>query len=140
MSIEPGMPLVAGYDVLRFRRLWQGLAWLMVGAVVWLSLTPTPPQPPLYLLSWDKADHLLAYATLMYWFSQVFVRHWRWPLFLVGLGFTLEVLQGLGGARSFDGFDLLANMLGVLLGYVLAATVLGRAVATMDRWLLLRLG
>ncbi len=144
MSVEPVTPLASGIergdDVLRFHRLWQGLGWLMVCAVIWLSLTPTPPQPPLYWLSWDKANHLIAYGTLMYWFAQAFVRHWRWPLFLVALGLALEVLQGLGGVRSLDGFDMLANTLGVFLGYWLATTFLGRAVASVDRLLVLRLG
>ena len=124
-----------GVYALRFRRLWQGLGWMMVLIVVWLSLTPSPPQPPA-VLSWDKADHFIAYGGLMYWFAQAFIRHWRWPLFLIGLGVVLEVLQGWGGVRTFDPFDMLANILGVLLGYGLASTFLGQAVASIDRRLL----
>ncbi len=128
-----------GAHRLRFRPIWQCLGWLMVAAVIWLSLTPTPPQPPSFL-SWDKADHLIAYGALMYWFAQAFVRHWRWPAFLIGLGLLLEVLQGLGGVRSLDGFDMLANTLGVFVGYGLATTFLGQAVARVDRWLFLKIG
>lgn len=123
---------------LRFTFFWQSAAWALVALVVWLSLTPHPPQPPA-LLSWDKADHLLAYAALMYWFAQSFARHWRWPLFLCLLGFALEVLQGLSAVRSFDLFDMVANVLGVMLGLVLAMTPLGRLLAAVDRGLASRI-
>lgn len=119
---------------LQFPWFWQGLGWMMVMAVIWASLTPSPPPLP-GPLSWDKADHFLAYGSMMYWFAQAFIRHWRWPLFLLGLGLILELLQGLGGVRTLDPFDMLANALGVLLGYGLANTFLGQAVARIDRWL-----
>lgn len=119
---------------LHYRPLWQGLGWIMVMIVIWLSLTPSPPQPPT-VLAWDKANHFIAYGGLMYWFAQAFVRHWRWPLFLIGLGFALEVMQGLGGVRSPDPFDLFANVLGVFLGQLIACTFLGQALASIDRLL-----
>lgn len=124
---------------LHFVRLWQGLGWIMVLVVIWLSLTPTPPRPP-GPLSWDKANHFLAYGALMYWFAQAFIRHWRWPLFLAGLGLALELLQGWGGVRSFDLFDIIANVLGVALGLGLAHTSLGRGVGGIDRWLARSIG
>lgn len=123
---------------LHFASVWQATGWGMVVAVIWLSLTPNPPHPPA-MLTWDKAHHLLAYTALMFWFAQSFARHWRWPVFLCGLGFTLEVLQGLGGVRSFDLFDLVANVLGVTLGLVLAMTPLGRVLLALDRGLATRL-
>jgi VanZ family protein len=106
-------------EKLHFPRFWQGIGWLMVAVVCWLSLTPNPPEPP-GLLGWDKAQHLLAYGGLMFWFRQVFHRHWRWPAFLTGLGMMLEFLQGFTGARTPDLFDVIANTMGVLLGVVLA--------------------
>lgn len=138
MCIESQIQLESvddGADVLSYRRLWQGLGWVMVLIVIWLSLTPTPPQPP-PALAWDKANHFIAYGGLMYWFAQVFIRHWRWPVFLIGLGLMLEVLQGLGGVRSLDPLDMVANVLGVMLGYGLARTFLGSVVARIDRRLL----
>jgi hypothetical protein len=96
---------------LRYRRLWQGLGWAMVATVACLSLTPNPPQPPA-LLSWDKAQHTVAYAGLMFWFRMAFERHWRWPVFMLALGVGLEVLQGLGGVRTMDWRDMVANSVG----------------------------
>ncbi|MDD5037496.1 MAG: VanZ family protein [Methylococcaceae bacterium] len=117
---------------LRFEKVWQGWAWAMVAVVVWLSLTPYPPQPPSFL-DWDKAQHCVAYAGLMYWFGMSFVRHWRWPVFLIALGVGLEFLQGFGGIRTFDAFDMLANSLGVLIGLFMARSSMGQWLAVLDK-------
>lgn len=108
----------------------------MVAVVVWLSLTPHPPKfRSVPLLSWDKAQHTLAYACLMFWYGQAFRRHWRWPAFLLALGMGLEILQGLGGVRSFDLRDMLANGIGVGIGLILARTRLGGVLAKIDHGL-----
>lgn len=124
-------------NALAYPRVWQGIGWLMAGIVIWLSLASHPPAPPEFL-AWDKARHFVAYAALMFWFRQSFQRHWRWPVFLAGLGIGLEYLQGLGGMRVPDPFDAAANGIGVLLGLLLDATPLGRLVPLADvramRW------
>jgi hypothetical protein len=106
----------------------------MVATVVWLSLTPHPPEPP-GLLGWDKAQHTLAYTLLMYWFRMAFARHWRWPVFILGLGVGLEVLQGLGGVRTADWHDMVANSLGVVVGLGVAWTGLGGVLEAVEKWL-----
>jgi len=116
---------------LHFAKTWQAMGWAMVAVVAWLSLTPQPPQPPEFL-AWDKAQHFIAYGGLMAWYGMSFARHWRWPAFLVGLGVGLECLQGLGGVRSFDPFDMLANTLGVMIGLALVNTPAGRCLAAVD--------
>ena len=40
------------------------LGLIVVAIVVWLSLDPNPPAPPDFL-AWDKAQHALAYGTLL---------------------------------------------------------------------------
>ncbi len=116
---------------LRHAALWQGLGWAMVAAVVWLTLTPSPPQPPDFL-AWDKAQHALAYTWLAWWFRQAFAAPIRWPPFLVGLGVGLEFLQGLGGVRHFEPADMAANATGVVFGTLLAASPAGRALRWCD--------
>ncbi|MDQ2694005.1 MAG: VanZ family protein [Pseudomonadota bacterium] len=118
---------------LRYGRLWQGIGWLLVLTVMVLSLMPQPPQPP--GLTWDKAQHLLAYGVLMLWFRQAFAPRRRWIGFLVLLGVGLECLQGLSGGRHFEYADMLANTLGVGCGLLLAATPLGTVAPRLDRWL-----
>lgn len=111
----------------------------MVSIVVWLSLTPKPPQPP-SILGWDKAQHFAAYASLMYWYGMSFEPRWRWPVFLVGLGVGLEFLQGYTGFRSFDPFDMVANTVGVGIGLMLLKTPAGQFLRAMDTLLANRLG
>lgn len=124
MAVKPQQPL-------RYAQTWQILGWLLVAVIVWLSLTPKPPQPP-SILGWDKSQHLLAYSTLMYWYGMSFAKHWRWPVFILALGATLEVLQGLSGFRSFDLYDIAANSLGVLLGLIVLATPASQLLTRVD--------
>ena len=52
------------------RRAWLAVGWFGVGLVVFLSLTPTPPEVDLGAYT-DKWEHLTAYALLMWWFCQL---------------------------------------------------------------------
>ena len=117
---------------LTFTRLWQAIAWLGVVAVITLSLTPKPPQVP-GVFAWDKGQHVIAYATLMWWFRQVFAPRRSWVVFLVMLGVALEYIQGWTGYRYFAYGDMAANTLGVGCGVMLVSTSLGRTVTRIDR-------
>lgn len=113
---------------LRYPRLWKLLAWLLLLAVATVTLMPRPPRLDLPLLSWDKAQHFLAFAVLAW----VFLQAWEgrhslfWAVFLVVVGVGLELLQGLMGVRYMEFFDMLANSLGVLLGCLLWRTPAGQ--------------
>lgn len=100
---------------LRWKKLWQGIAWLGIGLLLFLSLIPSLPTLP-SLINWDKLHHILAYAVLMLWFSQVFQQHWRWPVFLLLLGIGLEFIQEASGIRTGHIYDVLANTVGIALG------------------------
>ncbi|HXU93439.1 MAG TPA: VanZ family protein [Gallionella sp.] len=112
----------------KLRKVWLALGWLWVVALVYLSLTPNPPEPVRFLNA-DKLEHALAYCLLMLWFCQVYVRRMQ-RLFtgalLVAMGVAMEFLQGMTGYRSFQYADMLANSIGVLLGWAWARTALGR--------------
>jgi VanZ family protein len=104
---------------LRWLRLWLGTGWLLVGAVVYLSLTPAPPE--LDLPDGDKLGHVLAYSVLMFWFVQIYHRRRARVWFAVGfvlLGIASEFLQGYGGQRQFEIQDMVANSIGVALGWL----------------------
>ncbi len=111
----------------------------MVAIVIWFSLIPQPPHPPSFL-GWDKSQHFIAYACLMYWFGMGFARRWRWVGFLIGLGIGLEFLQGWGGVRTFDLYDMLANTLGVLIGLCLLRSPLAHLLPAFDSLLAKRVG
>lgn len=75
----------------------------------------------------DKLGHFLAYMTLMVWFGQLYVRRIQLiflAVLFVVLGVGLEVLQGLGGHRFFELADMVANSLGVIVGWWLTVTLL----------------
>ena len=115
---------------LAFARLWRTVAWLLVIAVIIVTLVPKPPQ--IGGTGWDKTDHLLAYGVLMWWFRQAFDKRWRWPLGLIALGVGLEILQGWFGYRYLELGDMVANSLGVAAGWLLTLTPLGGVIAWLD--------
>lgn len=98
--------------------------WLYAAAIVFLSLTPRPPDPGFEY--GDKLGHLLAYALLMFWFCWLYrTRQSRiaYGIGWVALGVGLEFAQGMTATRSFEFADMAANSLGVLLGWGISATL-----------------
>ena len=106
---------------LRHLRLWQMLGGTLCLLVVYLSLTPSPPD--LGVDQGDKLGHLAAYAGLMWWFAQLYPTlrsRLIWAAAFVALGVGLEFAQRATGYRSFELADMAADALGVLLGWLLA--------------------
>jgi VanZ family protein len=98
--------------------------WLYAAAIVFLSLTPKPPDPG--FASGDKLGHLLAYGLLMFWFCLLYRYRYTRLAYAIGwiaLGVALEFAQGATGYRSFEIADMAANSLGVLLGWGISATL-----------------
>ena len=93
----------------------------MVATIVWLSVTPSPPKVELEHA--DKLEHVLAYGALMFWFSQLHTG-WRARLAcaigLASMGVALEFVQGALGYRTYDEFDMLADAIGVAVGWAVA--------------------
>lgn len=110
------------------RMIGLGLGWGWAAAIVWLSLTPSPPQVDVEF--GDKLGHFGAYGLLMLWFCLLYssrtARIWHAAAF-IAMGVGLEVLQGYLGYRTYEVFDMSANTLGVLLGWA-AALVLHKFV------------
>ncbi|MBA3024592.1 MAG: VanZ family protein [Gammaproteobacteria bacterium] len=116
-------------------KVWLGFGWLWILLVCYLSLMPHPPQPVSFE-GVDKLEHLLAYVGLMLWFCQVYVTRASRIGVLVGLvalGVGIEILQGMGGYRYSEYADMLANTGGVLMGWGLAHTRMGRAILLLER-------
>ena len=98
--------------------LWLSLAWSYVALVAFLSLIPDPPRIMEFEQS-DKLKHLSAYFLMMAAFCQLYVEprlRRRHALIFIFLGCLIEVLQGLGGVRSMELLDAVANACGVGLG------------------------
>lgn len=109
---------------LRRPRLWLGLWCIAIAAVIVGSLLPATDLPPVPAGA-DKLEHFAGYGALAAIAVQLFATRaalWRAGVGLVALGIVLEILQSvLTSTRMMDGWDALANCLGVLAGL---ATVL----------------
>ena len=109
---------------MRYRRFWVAGGWLICAAIVWLSLTPAPPKVEIEYS--DKLGHFVAYGALMYWFCQLYASRTAQLGYAVGfaaMGVALEFIQGALGYRTFEVADMIANTLGVLLGWIAALTL-----------------
>lgn len=106
--------------MLRYFKLWLSLGWLLVIAIFYISLTPSPPVINIGIEYLDKIEHLSSYFILMFWFSQLYQKN-RTRLFFmllfISMGVVIEILQGLGGVRYFEYLDMLANTVGVALAW-----------------------
>ena len=97
------------------------IGWGWAAAIVWLSLTPAPPK--LDFEHGDKLGHFLAYGALMFWFCLLYLKTGTRILYAAGfiaMGIGLEFIQGWLVYRTYDPFDMLANTIGVALGWVAA--------------------
>lgn len=124
--IAPGRaPYLAG---------WRALFAVLFVVVTYLTLTPDPGDTSgqMSIARWisgflfgtvalgDKVAHVLAYAALgaaamsarIFLFGRMTVT----LLSLAAYGVLLEALQGLGGVRSADALDALANASGAVAG------------------------
>ena len=102
---------------MKMRSLWLGVGWLGVAAALLLSLGP--PTPDGTGNHADKVVHLAGYATLMYWWAQLYVtlsQRIRVGAALVLFGIAIEGLQGLTPTRDPEAWDVLANTIGIVMG------------------------
>jgi VanZ family protein len=124
---------------LRWTATWLAIAWLLVAAVIVLSLVRLGATPP--RAQSDKVGHVLAYATLMFWFGQIYSRA-RTKLFiaiaLALMGVALEIAQEYTGYRTFDYADMAANATGVVLGWLIGPPRSANILFFVERWKFVR--
>jgi VanZ family protein len=94
------------------------LALAMLGIFV---LSVLPPSPHLPSTGWDKSNHMLGFGTL----GLLGTRGWpgrTWAVIaaLLAYGGLIEVLQSLTPDRSAEWADLLADGIGLGVGWLLA--------------------
>ena len=98
--------------------------WAIAAAIVWLSLTPSPPQVDLD--QGDKLGHFMAYGSLMFWFCLLYPRRKAriaYAALWIALGIGLEFVQGQLGYRTYEVYDMYANTLGVLIGWAFSFAI-----------------
>lgn len=98
------------------------MGWLIILAVLYLSLFTVYIPVQTDFNSVDKIHHFIAYATLMLWFAQSFRGTKRYWIVggLILMGILIEFAQPFTG-REFSYLDMLANSTGVLIGLLIAA-------------------
>ena len=104
------------------RSLWLLTGWLGVVAAFVFSLNPATAHAPL-IQHGDKLTHLASYATLMFWWAQLYIaprQRLVLAVALILLGIAIELLQGFTPSRQSDVFDALANTIGIVLGWLIA--------------------
>ena len=110
------------------RKALVAAGWGWAAVIVWLSLTPSPPD--LDIKQGDKLGHFAAYGLLMFWFAKLYLAQSArvaYAAAFILMGITLEFMQAELGYRSYEVFDMYANTLGVLLGWA-AALVLRKPI------------
>ncbi len=116
------------------RRAWWAVGWFGIGLVIYLSVMHDPPT--IDVPQGDKLGHAAAYATLMLWFAQLDAGlgyRRGTALGLVALGVALEFVQRAIGYRDFSYGDMLADAIGVALGWRLAPPRLPNLLALAQR-------
>ena len=106
---------------MKLRALWLAIGWGLVATIVWLSVTPRPPD--IGIEHGDKLGHLVSYGALMFWFCLLYPRMPARAAYAAGfiaLGIALEFVQRSLGYRSFEVLDMVADAVGVLLGWIAA--------------------
>ncbi len=88
-------------------------------------------------LNWDKVQHALAYAFLIWWWMQALegLHPGRLVVALALFGIAIELLQALTPYRSFELADMVANGVGIGVGLLVCRTPLGRTLAMIARLL-----
>lgn len=120
---------------LRFRPLWLAAGWVLVAAILWLSLTPRAPEPFKFHFA-DKVEHFVAYLAVMGWFAQIHFRRTarrHYALAFLAMGVAVEFLQALEATRYFELADMLADGLGIGVALLLARTPLQHTLRMLEK-------
>jgi VanZ family protein len=98
--------------------VWRWSFWALVLVTLLLSLVPAE-QVPSALHFWDKAQHALGFAGLVFLGLMAYPNRIRLLLLsLLLLGAGIEVAQWLTGWRQGDWQDWLADCAGLVLGSI----------------------
>jgi VanZ family protein len=108
----------------KLRALWLAIGWGLVATIIWLSVTPKPPD--IGIQHGDKLGHFSAYAATMFWFCQLYARRptrLAYAASFIAMGIAIEYVQRWLGYRSFEVLDMVADAIGVALGWALASAI-----------------
>ena len=111
---------------LKYPLFWLLSGWVFVIAVIFVSVSPIVEFAVINVNCEDKILHVVTYFLLMIWFSGLYKRRHQVgvAVFVMALGFFLEMIQLRLPYRYFEPADLVANGIGVLAGLGLSLWLL----------------
>jgi VanZ family protein len=115
--------------------IWRIAGWLGIAAIIALSLMPL--QLDLTVDNGDKFGHLASYGLVTLWLAQLYtgLRQRVWLVVgMVALGIALEYAQGATAYRSFEVADMVADALGVVIGWLLAPPRLPNLLSQVEKF------
>ncbi len=128
---------------LRYPQRWRlaGLILLLlvlVGAVMpafWMW--PDKGRIVVWIGGVDKWVHCLAFAFLAVWFAGQYRprSYWRVAIGLLAYGLLIELIQRSISYRSAEWSDVLANVIGILIGLAIATFGMGGWSLRFESWL-----
>jgi VanZ family protein len=109
-----------------WRNAWRLLTVVTLVSVSWLAFTPNPP--PAADLGWDKANHFTAFGTLAFLGMQCLRpragRAWWVLAAALAFGVLIELVQSQIPGRDADAQDVVADMMGAVMGLAIHALAL----------------
>lgn len=130
---------------LRYARRWQFAGIALLGFVLAAALLPPDwlwsDRLSTFVMS-DKWVHGITFMLLAVWFSGQYApqAYWRLIAGLIAFGLLIEVTQRMVGYRTADWMDLLADLVGLGVGMVIALAGAGGWCLRFEKWLDNRLG
>lgn len=123
---------------LKHPRFWLILGWCLIGIALTGFLMPGREVAALKLNHLnDKMMHASVYVVLFSWFAGLYPRS-RYAVIAIALllmGIAVEFLQGwMAMGRSRELADVVANITGIAIGWMLALTVLGGWTQRVEGW------
>ncbi len=126
---------------LRYIRRWKIAGIGLLAMVLAGALLPADwfwsegPDSPFFVS--DKWVHGVTFAALALWFSGQYARrsYWRLIMGLVAFGLLIEMTQRMVSYRTAEWMDLLADLLGLAVGMVVALAGAGGWCLRFEEWL-----
>ncbi len=104
---------------------WKLLFWLILGSLLYLTLTPSPPEP-IRLRNIDKLYHFIAFAGFSFVFKIAYKQFQNIFIIIASgiLAILIEVIQYYIPGRGFSFADMLADASGIFVGVWVAFLML----------------
>ena len=121
----------------RWRTVGVLLPLIVMGLALAPAFWPRPDDLRLDWIEWDKLIHGITFALLALWYTGQYARsaYWRVALGLSVYGLLIEWLQSMLSYRTAEAGDLVADVIGIAIGIVIALLATGGWSQRAENWL-----